>query len=298
MQKKTFQTFLFMSVLFFGGIFTQEKVRGAEEYETSLNCGFSQAIGDVGVPLMLERGTVPAVLCEVTNMTKEKTFSVFVWGEQVSAGTPVASSGTNITVGGEATASGKISFPAVSQNGQYDYVFKAVDTKTGQIVANQISLKVIVGGGAELEKVELGTEYQQGDAFDMTVFLKASKPVIAPDTFFLRVALVTKDGEECVVLEDGMAVTGATMKLSLNFPPKEQCANTLRVSLRDADEKVIDQEFVVVGASQGDMNSSGMLSLVQSMVASIPKIFWIFLALTGVLMFALVGYHIVRKRNF
>ena len=299
MQNKTFQTFLFMSVLFFGVVSPQERAWGAEEYQGSLNCGFSGVTdADTSMPLVLEKGAANGVICEVTNTTKEKTLSVFVLGKQFSAGTLVASSGTNMTVSGETTVSGTISFPAAPQNGQYDYVFTAMDTKTGQDLTNEIRLKATIGGEVELGEVVFDTEGRQwGDDVDMTVFFKApEKTVIKSDMFFLRVAMITKEGGECAVLEDKLAVTEAATKIRLDFPREEQCPNALRISLRDINGKVIDQKIVSAGPFENDISAGS--NFIQNLFASMPKIFWIFLVLTGVLVLALVGYMMVRKKRF
>lgn len=303
MQKKTFQTLLFLSIFFFGGALTQERVQGAEEYQASLNCGFSEVTADTDVPLMLEKGAAPTIACEVTSATQEKALSVFVLGKQSVAGVSVASSGTNIAVEAGGTTSATLSFPAVFQNGEYDYVITAVDVETGQLLTNEVVLRAIIGGEAELtqlEKTIFGKEqYRWGDTAELTVFLKTSENlVITPDMFSLRIVMVTKEDEECAVLVDKTAVTGAAMKLSFNFPREGQCSNALRVSLRDAKDTVIDQKLVAVTLSQGDTVSPNILSFGQGLFASMPKVFWIFLALTSILVLALVGYVAMRKRKF
>ena len=303
MQKKTFQLFVFVTALFFGGIISSETSLGADSrYQGTLECGFKEITDDTRSPLVAEKGTVVTITCGVTNHTKEKAFPVFILGKQSFGGVPIASSGTNIALEKGSTAGAVLSFPASFQNGEYEYMLTAVDTDTGNTFAEAVELKAIIGKGAEpakLEKIVLDKEqYEWGGSFDVTVFLKiAERLVIMPGMFSLRVTMEARDGSECVVLEDSAAVTGATMKLSLNFPSEGQCANTLRVSLRDTDGKVIDQKFVAVGLSLNDTVSSGNTNFVQGLFASMPKIFWIFLALTIILMLALVGYLIVRKRK-
>ena len=257
----------------------------------TLKCGLK---AEKGPSFSMTTGTETVIECTLENADKAEVYSAMLLGKQTAEDGVSTSAVTSLAVGKDAI-SATLVFPAVFQPGTYQYTFSFVDTKTKKELAKEAVLTGTLRGVAQSSIKEIGTDkavYQWGEALKLKVALDIPKGTDF-DKLFLHAALVDTERKGCSVLMEKQKITEENGIFHLTLTENPSCTNTLVVTLRSGDT-VVDEKVIALGVSEKKpvLQETPVVSSVTRWSAYLIG----GLVLTMILILALFGYFIVKKR--
>lgn len=280
--------------------------RAAEdEYPVSLFCSPEEAEIDASGGFVQTTGTITTIVCEMTDSMKDRSVSAFLLGKQTFEGASLSTLGSDVILTGNTSLKTTLPFPAVFQNGEYQYTFSLIDKGTQKVLAKESYLVGTTKGDTPRIKIASATisegQHKWQSPFDLTVTFDIPKEYdFQSNPISLHVGMRDILGNECAVLLQKHFIRTESQKFGLFFPEEGNCINGVTVSLQDKTSAVVDQKILAVGLpDRKPINeevaspSSGQTGFLKN----IPLAIQVGLVITTILILTLGGYFLLRKKT-
>lgn len=240
--------------------------------------------------------------CTVTNPTGEE-FSGMLLGKQFFGDQSQGASSSDVKIEKDGTSEATLQFPALFVSGKYRFTFVVMDQKTKAAASKEVVLNGVLGGEAQPSimsaSIANGT-YSWGDAFDLMLTLTVPKgTTLDNQAVMFDATMVDQNGQACGTVASGHVVTQATNTYSLTLPKQGSCTNNgLLLTLKNTTGTVIDTKTLALNLpvaqvpAQPTPNQPGG----ETTGSSSLTIFMVTIMLTVVLIAALFGYFVMKRR--
>lgn len=198
--------------------------------------------------------------------------SAMLLGKQTDAQKKSDASSTDMTLTPDTPAKATLQFPAVFQNGNYNYSFTLLDIKTHQPIAKEVLLTGVIAGDeqARITAVALNQEeyeWQAPATLDLSVTLPENK-TLETSPLSLEISMSDTNGKICHTLVKNTAIKQPVASYTFKFPESGTCANTLKIVLKNQDDTVVDERMLAVGLPESTVQTASSAEQIVAAAAS------------------------------